>query len=107
VMRVAATENQVFTVGLGTGVAADALMRFGRAGYTPVADWTGLGDALARVGGRIETIAASYYRLEYCSARRAGMHDVTVRLNVPNANAAEVMTSYSAQGFGGLCGSDM
>lgn len=96
----------VFTVGLGGEVDEPALRAFGKDGYWPVADASGLTDAFLAVADRVSALASRFYLLEYCSPKRGGTHSLEVVATLESAHGpltGSLTGTFDATGFSSGC----
>jgi VWFA-related protein len=99
--------QHVFAVGLGGEVDSAALQSIAKDGYEPVAEASKLQEAFQRIADRVTGLANRFYVLDYCSPKRDGEHDLTLRATWTSPEG-EVLTgsltrSFDATGFASGC----
>lgn len=94
-----------FAVGIEGESDEDALRAFGRDGYEPAGSIDLLSTAFEAIAQRVADRAGSYYRVEYCSPRRAGTHDLTVQVTHEGATGS-LSYAFDATGFTYGCVAD-
>ncbi|NEN24308.1 VWA domain-containing protein [Cryomorpha ignava] len=79
-------ENQidVYTIGLGQSVDNNVLQQLGYSGYYPSANFTSLTPTFEDIAAELNAEVNSYYKLEYCSPRRAGQTEIIIEINKNN-----------------------
>lgn len=100
------SKSRVFTVGLGDGANSRALKEIGRDGHFAASRPEELSGAFATVADRLSGMANRYYRVEYCSPKRSGVHkvQVTVRAEREGARyAGSISGEFDASGFSSGC----
>jgi len=97
---IAASELDLFAIGMGNQIDEGTLSRVGVNGYVRVADARSLAPAFRAVGDRIAAFTRRYYLLSYCSLARTGAHEVTIRAIDPQGGAkGRVRFTLDASGF--------
>ncbi len=101
---IAATELDIFAIGMGNAIDDFTAARVGMNGYVLVQDPAALTRAFRTISARIVAFTDRYYLLSYCSPARAGEHDVRVRVNDRRSGAkGKLRFSLDAQGFKPRC----
>lgn len=77
--KVSGTSSHVFTVGLGPSIDEDALRAIGKDGFFRASDAQSLASAFSSVAQQVESLAGRDYELIYCSPKRSGRHEVSIR----------------------------
>jgi hypothetical protein len=105
--KVDATHVHVFTVGLGSSVDTQVLKDFGKDGYEPAADASGLKAAFTQIADHVIGLADRFYLLEYCSPKRSGLHKLSIDATWTNASnkklTGSLSTTFNADGFSSGC----
>jgi len=87
--RSEASGVHVYTVAFGADVDQDRAGAFGKAGHFPASDLPSLTKAAEDVAGRTPALARHFYRLDYCTPKRAGIH--TLKLKVRHRGEDKVV----------------
>ncbi len=99
-IRAEATEHSIYTIGLGAEIDEVHLSDVGRDGAYFAEDVTGLTGVFDDVAESILNEANSLYILAYCSPKRAGVHELELRLTGTDVSIGR---SFNADGFEGGC----
>lgn len=102
VQAVTGTSNFVFSIGLGGETDMAVLSNIGKTGTASASDASQLNNALNSIAMSIHDQANRFYLLEYCSPKRQGAHDLTVRLRDDKFHGALKVT-FDATGFTSGC----
>ena len=92
--------HSVYSVGLGGEIAEDHLGDIGKDGALFSEDVDDLSDTFDALAADILAEANSLYILAYCSPKRAGTHDLKLKLN---DSTAKLNYTFDATGFEGGC----
>ncbi|MBV9945740.1 MAG: VWA domain-containing protein [Myxococcales bacterium] len=106
--RLAAVPFDVFAIGVGSTVDRRDLQAIARSGTAMAADRDGIVRAFDDIGRMIEGAASSSYVVSYCSASRAGWHDLRVEAfqRLPDGKEdgrGTFRSRFDATGFGPGC----
>lgn len=104
--RVKRSSAQVFTVGLGPESELRTLSALGKSGQFEAREAAELQRAFEAVAERVRGLAGRFYRLEYCSPKRDGVHALTVRALIDGPSGVregKLETSFDATGFASGC----
>jgi VWFA-related protein len=104
--KVDASEQHVFTVGLGGEVNRASLQALGKDGFHPVERPEELGAAFQSVATRVSALAQRFYLLEYCSPKRGGKHELRVEARAQRSGmvlTGALSTSFDASQFESGC----
>src|SRR5690606_20045894 len=94
--------TRAFTLGLVGETDEAFLERIGRTRFEPAENAGQLEQTFAAIAQRIRDQANSFYLLEYCSPKRAGVHDLEVELVHEDA-IGFLRTRFDATGFTATC----
>jgi hypothetical protein len=98
------TNSKVYTIGLNSGdLDQEALTTFGITGSVQVNNVSDVTSKFADIASRIEDLAGSYYRLEYCTPKRAGQHDLSLDVNFGQMTGTTTVTFDATAINGGEC----
>jgi uncharacterized protein YegL len=100
-----ASSHGVYAVGLSGEVDTDHLEGIGKDGALFAADVKELVKVFEELGASIVAEANSYYLLAYCSPKRAGDHEIELRLTVSDETLASLEYTFNAEEFEGGCDS--
>lgn len=78
-VRAADDDLSFFTIGLGGEIDTPTLEEIGRNGFVSAANIDELLPRFEEIGGLVRDEANSYYLLEYCSPKRNGENELTIR----------------------------
>lgn len=93
----------VMTIGLGSEINANVLESLGPDGFRVASELNDLVTSFGDIAQFVSDEADSFYKLDYCSPKRAGDENVlTVVANLEGLSGALDVT-FSAEGFGGRC----
>lgn len=95
--RVKGSAAHVFTVGLGGEADTAALQAFGKDGYFPSADATGLTQAFTSIATQVTSLANRFYLLEYCSPKRDGTHTLKLTATLSDGSKTPLVGDFSGQ----------
>jgi Mg-chelatase subunit ChlD len=98
-----ASEHSVYTIGLGGEIAEGHLEDIGKDGALFAEDVDSLSEAFDEVAADILAEANSLYILAYCSPKRAGSHELKLKLK---DTSAKLNYTFDAAGFEGGCDPD-
>lgn len=104
--KVRDSDHAVFTVGVEGDVDDEFLRAIGRNGFVVARRASGdaaLGTAFTEIAGEIDKFANSYYTVAFCSSRRAGDHDLTIRIPDWMGLSGRARLGFSANDFGAGC----
>lgn len=90
------------TVGLGGEIDRDVLQQYGKDGFEFADNLQNLTNSFRKIAGKIRDEANSFYILEYCSPKRAGIFSLKIEA-LKNRKRGSLETSFSADGFTGGC----
>lgn len=95
----------VYAIGLKGEIDEAVLGQFGKDGFFPVDFIHNLVDKFKEVASFINDDANSRYKLEYCSPRRKGKHQLKIKVTNKGANTSfgSITVAFSADGFAGGC----
>lgn len=79
-------ENQidVYTIGLGQSVDSNVLQQLGYSGYYSASNFNSLTPTFEDIAAELNAEVNSYYKLEYCSPRRAGQTEIIIEVSKNN-----------------------
>ena len=100
--RVNNSDHFVYAVGLGSEVDMAFLNLAGKDGVRLISTTADLTGAFTAAGNGILQQTGRYYLLEYCSPKRSGRHEVTLRA-VRDEAEGQLTASFSADGFTSGC----
>jgi hypothetical protein len=92
----------VYTVGLGGEIREESLRNIGKDGSEFAKDLSQLVASFTAVGQRVRDKANSFYVLQYCSPKRAGIHNLRIVAR-HGRHEGWTETTFNANGFGGGC----
>ncbi len=101
-VRAAADDLSFFTIGLGGEIDTPTLEEIGRNGFVSAANINELLPRFEEIGGLVRDEANSYYLLEYCSPKRSGENNLTIRASTGDF-VGILSTKFSADGFQAGC----
>jgi uncharacterized protein YegL len=95
----------VYTIGLKGEIDEAVLGQFGKDGFFPADFIQNLGDKFKEVASFIKDDANSRYKLEYCSPRRKGKHQIKIKVTnkADYTSFGSITVAFSADGFAGGC----
>jgi uncharacterized protein YegL len=95
----------VYAIGLKGEIDEAVLRQFGKDGFFSVDVIQNLVDKFKEVASFIKDDANSRYKLEYCSPRRKGKHQLKIKVtnNVDYTSFGSITVAYSAEDFSGGC----
>jgi len=70
----------VYTIGVGQSADDDVLDALGYSGYFPAEDFNTLTPTFESIASELNSEVNSYYKLEYCSPRRAGQTQISIEI---------------------------
>lgn len=88
----------VFTIGLGGEIDTTTLESVGRDGFASASNLDELVPKFQEIADLVRDEANSYYLLEYCSPKRGGENELTLRAN-NGASVGLLTTTFSATDF--------
>ena len=92
----------IYTIGLGDETDESVLARLGADGFFKSDNLDGLVNNFQAVADAITEDVNSHYILEYCSPKRQGAHDLTVKLEI-GGRRGSLTNCFCANGFTGGC----
>ncbi|MGH7449847.1 MAG: VWA domain-containing protein, partial [bacterium] len=95
----------VYAIGLKGEIDEAVLGQFGKDGFFPVDFIRNLVDKFKEVASFISDDANSRYKLEYCSPRRKGKHQLKIKVTnkADYTSFGSITVAFSADGFAGGC----
>ncbi|MCI0693179.1 VWA domain-containing protein [candidate division KSB1 bacterium] len=95
----------VYAIGLKGEIDEGVLGQFGKDGFFPVDFIQNLVDKFKEVASFISDDANSSYKLEYCSPRRKGQHQLKIKVTNKDdyTSFGSITVAFSADGFSGGC----
>lgn len=99
---VEASDIAIYSIGLRGEIDETFLSSIGRSGSAFADGSEALLGEFSGVGGQIEAMANSFYVLAYCSPRRGGLNELTIRVT-RDGRQAEANATYTAVNFTGGC----
>ncbi|MGH7595640.1 MAG: VWA domain-containing protein [bacterium] len=95
----------VYAIGLKGEIDEGVLGQFGKDGFFPVDFIHNLVDKFKEVANFIKDDANSRYKLEYCSPRRKGKHQLKIKVTnkTDYTSFGSITVAFSADGFAGGC----
>jgi uncharacterized protein YegL len=95
----------VYAIGLKGEIDEAVLRQIGKDGFFLVDFIHNLGDRFKEVAGFIKDDANSRYKLEYCSPRRKGKHQLKIKVTNKDdyTSFGSITVAFSADGFAGGC----
>lgn len=91
------------TIGLGSEINSDVLQRLGPSGFRAASELNDLVTSFADIAQFVSDEADSFYKLDYCSPKRAGTANVLKIVANLEGLTGELDVTFSAEGFGGRC----
>lgn len=92
----------VYTIGLGGEISQESLTAIGIDGFFAAGGVGDLAGAFGNAGSSIRNEANSFYRFDYCSPKRAGIHTLKIRAT-QGERSGSITTTFSANDFTGGC----
>lgn len=77
---------EVYTIGVGATADDDVLDALGYSGYFDAQNFTDLTPTFETIANELNAEVNSYYKLEYCSPRRAGQTQIRIEITKPGAS---------------------
>ena len=96
------TRYSVLTVGLGAEINKSELESLGPDGFEWAENTEALPPAFKKIGEKLDALSKRYYQLSYCSPKRAGSHQLTLKATW-QGKSGELTASFDATGFAGGC----
>ncbi len=101
-VETAGDEVSIYTIGLRGEIDETVLTAIGKDGSPFADDVEQLVDPFEEIARRIREDANSHYKLEYCSPKRAGDHDLMMTASMDGLRGA-IVTCFCAEDFEGGC----
>lgn len=101
-VREAPGSVSVYTIGLGGEIDVSTLREIGAGGFVSAVDLDDLVPTFQELADLVRDEANSYYLLEYCSPKRAGDNDLTVKATFGDY-VGLLSTRFSAKDFSAGC----
>ena len=98
----AGDEISIYTIGLRGEIEETVLTAIGRDGHPFADDVEQLVPQFEEIALRIREDANSHYKLEYCSPKRAGDHDLMITASIDGSRGS-IVTCFCAEDFEGGC----
>lgn len=95
---VEATGSRVLTIGLGSEIDESVLRAMGRDGFELAENLEQLAQSFGLIAQRVSDLAGSFYRVDYCSPKRAGEHSLEIEV-AADGETGSVEGRFSADGF--------
>ncbi|MEJ2670008.1 MAG: VWA domain-containing protein, partial [Gammaproteobacteria bacterium] len=93
----------VMTIGLGSEINPQVLQQLGRDAFSQASELNELAETFSEVAQFVSDEADSFYKLDYCSPKRAGMEN-TLRIQAIQGDlTGELNVVFSAEGFSAGC----
>lgn len=92
----------MYSIGLGGEIETKVLQRFGENGSESAENISDLIPKFEEIARFVKDEAKSYYLLEYCSPKRAGDHNLKIRVTY-NRISGELTETFNADDFTGGC----
>ena len=86
-----ASDIAIYSIGLRGEIDETFLSNIGRSGSAFADSSDALLGEFSGVGDQIEAMANSFYVLAYCSPRRGGFNELTIRVTVDGVSAVSTM----------------
>jgi len=97
----APSDISFYAIGLGGEIDKEMLQTIGRNGFVETIDITNLTGKFNEIAKLVRDEANSHYYLGYCSPKRAGQHEITIRIK---GRSGEGIANFDASDFvGGDC----
>ncbi len=101
-VRGAPASVSVYTIGLGGEIDVPTLQAIGTSGFVSAPNLRALVPKFQELADLVRDEASSYYLLEYCSPKRAGENDLTVKATF-GEYVGLISTRFSARDFSAGC----
>lgn len=98
----AGDDVSIYTIGLRGEIEETVLTAIGRDGHPFADDVEQLVPQFEEIALRIREDANSHYKLEYCSPKRAGDHDLMITASIDGSRGS-IVTCFCAEDFKGGC----
>ena len=92
----------IYTIGLGGEIDVPTLEDIGLNGFVSATNLDDLVPRFQEIGGFVRAEANSYYLVEYCSPKRSGENELTIRIEVEE-QVGLLTTEFSAADFTSGC----
>ncbi len=92
----------IYSIGLGGEIDPETLTEVGKDGFVSASNITDLVPRFREIANLIRDEANSYYLLEYCSPKRDGENELTIKVNA-GEYVGILSTKFSARNFSSGC----